>query len=932
MQNLKKLILTGIAVFSMMLNIQAKENSKLLPRDHSVRYGVLPNGITYYIKHNQKPKNRASFYIYQNVGSTLENDNQNGLAHFLEHMAFNGTKNFPGKLLLNTLQKHGIEFGRDINAYTSPSETVYNISRVPTKNKNLLDTCLLALYDWCDGVSLLDEEIDNERGVIIEEKREGEGFKTRLREKLFLHLFNNSMYSKRNVIGTYKILKTFKYKTIKDFYHNWYRTDLQAIGIVGDFDVKEMEKKVIKLFSKIKAIENPTPRPFIEIKDKKEVDYVLITDKEITSSSLGLSIRHKAKPYNTENSIKNNYLQEFFNSMVKYRFQKIQQKESTPYISGEFGYSSKFTRGYETFGISISSKEGKEKESLEKVYEELERVKRYGFIKSELDRVKTSFLATNENNFKSADQKDNDAYAKNFSSDYLENKIAISPKYMYELSKKIINSITLKEVNSLIDKWMTDKNRVFYVFGPDKKGIHISKKEILNSIKKIEKVKIEPYTEESIKGKKLINKELKGGKIVKEKRLKEFSAVEWTLSNGAIVVFRKADYEKENVSLTGTSYGGTSLYENNEVINAQAAISSKFGLGDYDQITLNNILIGNTANVNVKIEELTEVISGKSTPKDFETLLKLTYMQFEAPRFDEKQFNLSLEKKREGLINRDKSTFLFMLDTLSSIMEYGNPRVKKIDAEYLNSMNFKRMTEIYKERFSDASDFKFIIVGNLEEKDVKPLIAKYIGSIKDIDRKETWVDRKMETPKGELIKDIKLPVASTPKANNVIIFDKEYKYSRKKVLYAKIIKGILTLRYTENIREKEGGTYGVHVNFSESRLPREKAKLTISFNSAVETSKHLKSLVFKEIDIIQKEIKEEDLKKTILNMKKNHEQVKLHNKYWADALDTYYFKNENVLKKDYFEDIIDNVTKEDIIKEAKSLFKDMYIINLRFLP
>ena len=544
MQNLKKLILTGIAVFSMMLNIQAKENSKLLPRDPSIRYGVLPNGITYYIKHNKKPKDRASFYIYQNVGATLENDNQNGLAHFLEHMAFNGTKNFPGKLLLNTLQKHGIEFGRDINAYTSQSETVYNISKVPTKNKNLIDSCLLALYDWCDGVSLLDEEIDNERGVILEEKRQGENSKRRIMKKILPHIFNNSMYAKRDVIGTEKILKTFKYKTIKDFYHNWYRTDLQAIGIVGDFDAKEMEKKVIKLFSKIKAIENPTPRPFIEIKDKKEVDYVLATDKEVQMSNIGLYIRHKAKPYNTENSIKNSYLGALFNSMVSSRFQKIQEKESTPYLSAGFGYS-RFIRGYEAFFISISSKEGKEKESLNRVYKEIERVKRYGFIKSELERVKTNFLVSNENSFKTTEQITNDSYAKSFSSDYLENKIVTSPKYSYELNKKIINSITLKEVNSLLDKWMTDKNRVFYVTGPDKKGIHISKKEILNSIKKVEKSKIEPYTEENTAGKKLINKELKGGKIVKEKRLKEFSAVEWTLSNGAVVVFRKADYEKK---------------------------------------------------------------------------------------------------------------------------------------------------------------------------------------------------------------------------------------------------------------------------------------------------------------------------------------------------------------------------------------------------
>ena len=346
---------------------------------------------------------------------------------------------------------------------------------------------------------------------------------------------------------------------------------------------------------------------------------------------------------------------------------------------------------------------------------------------------------------------------------------------------------------------------------------------------------------------------------------------------------------------------------------------------------MNNILTGNTARVGVSIEPLTEVISGKSTPKDFETLLKLTYMQFESPRFDKKQFDLSLEKRREGLINRLKDPMTLLRDTISYIMTSGNPRVKKMNAEYLNSMNFKRMTEVYKERFSDASDFKFIIVGNLEEKNVKPLIEKYIGSIKDIDRKETWVDRKIESPKGKTKKEIKIPMA-TPKAINIIVFSKDDKYSRKKALYGSIIKSILDLRYTENIREKEGGTYGVGVRFSESRLPKEKSTLSIQFTSDVNKAKHLTSLIFKEIDIIQKEVKEDDLKKTILNMKKNYEQIKPHNNYWSNALYTYYFRNENVLGKDYFEDIIDNVTKEEVIKEAKALFKNMNIVDLTFIP
>lgn len=663
---MKKLF--ALLSFSCLLSIQgifAQVNLQdPLPQDPNVVVGKLPNGITYYLRHNEEPKNRASFYIIRNAGSLLENDDQDGLAHFLEHMAFQGTKNFPGKGIITTLEKYGVAFGRNINAYTAHNETVYNLSSVPTNDPSLLDTCVLILHDWSYYLTLDDQEIDDERGVISEEWRTRRTSSFRMQKQMFPVLFKGSQYAIRDVIGSLDVIKNFKYQTIKDFYHKWYRTDLEAIAIVGDFDIKEMEQRVKDIMSKVPAIENPTPRPFFEIPSHDEIYYCLATDKEAQSSSISITTilpEAPAAERNTHAYLKDNIVSSFYNSMIGSRISEIMQQANPPFLGGSIGYGG-LVRGYDSYNISTTAKPNQEDIALESILTENERVKRFGFTTTELERVKTNMLVGLESAYKEKDKTDNESYIQDMQSHFLEQSPMIDFEYYYQFAKQIIPTITIEEVNAKAKEWNTDKNRTIVVSGPSEDAKHLTREEVLAIMDKVSKADIQPY-QDAISDASLINEELTGSKVVKTKRLPEFNAVEWTLGNGAKVVFRKADYDKDDVSLSSYSKGGTSLYDIDMLPSAANASSftRNFGVGDFDAITLKKLLTGKMASCSASIGGMSEAVSGSSTPKDFETMLQLLYLRFEKPRFDQEVF--------ESIMNRNRAMLPNMLKNPQKIMQ-----------------------------------------------------------------------------------------------------------------------------------------------------------------------------------------------------------------------------------------------------------------------
>ncbi len=905
------------------------------PTDPAARIGQLPNGMTYYIRHNEEPKERASFYMIQNVGALLENDDQNGLAHFLEHMAFNGTEHFPGKGIINTLQKHGVAFGRNINAYTSYGETVYNLSDIPVKHEGLIDTCLLVLNDWSDYLLLTDEEIDAERGVITEEWRTRRTAAFRLQRQFLPVLLNGSKYMNRDVIGDLDVIKNFKYNTLRDFYHNWYRTDLQAIAIVGDFDVDVVEQKVKALFSKIEPVKNPMKREFYDVPDHKEPLYVLATDKEADSYSVSMYIKHNA-PANSEKNL--NYLREqtiqsLFGMMTRDRISELLQKGVPPFINGGISYGG-LVSGYETFVVSATAKPDQDDVAFKSIYTEAQRIFQHGFTAGELDRAKTNLLTSMESRYKQRDKISNDQYASDFKNHYIDGEPLTSIDFDWEFAQKIIPTISVDEVSARAKQWITPENRVIVVRGPDKpEAKHLSKDEALAIISDIENSKLDPYADELVSSN-LINKELKGSKTIGTRKLPELDAVEWTLGNDTKVVFRKADYEKDQVSLLAVSKGGSSKIENKEVASAMmlTPFIGSFGVGEYDATALKKALTGKKVSLNIGLSDLNETFAGSSTPKDFETMMQLLYLQFENPRFDKEAYEAMLGRYKAFVANMANNPQKIMSDSLSLIMTCNSPRTKLLTPALFDEISIDEMEAIYRDRFVDAGDFTYFIVGNIDEETAHTMAEKYIGSLTNLPRTETWIDRDVNGPKGKTEREIEIPL-EVKKATVDINFNTKMPYSPESNLLMGVFRDILNLRYIEEIREKEGGTYGVRVSASSEKFPKEEKSLTLNFDTDPDKANYLKSIIFREINkIVDNGPTAEDLDKTVKNLLKNREQSKLHNGYWLQALNTLYTYGYDPTTEANYEDILNKMTIAQVQEFAKKLTANADVVDIIFKP
>lgn len=906
-----------------------------IPMDPQVRTGKLPNGMTYYVRHNAEPKERASFYIIQNVGAILENDDQNGLAHFLEHMAFNGTKHFPGrKGITNMLEKHGVEFGRNVNAYTAQDETVYNISDVPTTDPTLLDTCLLVLHDWSSFLTLADDEIDGERGVITEEWRTRRTSDFRLRNQIMPVLLKDSKYAERDVIGDLDIIKNFKYQTLRDYYHKWYGPDLQAIAVVGDFDVDEMEKKIKELFSTIPPRKGGAVRETFTVPSHDEIYYVLATDPEETNSSVAIYIKFPSTPNDQKNHgyLKQSVLRSFYNGMLNQRIREILQKGNPPFISASSGFSG-LVRGIDCYYINTTAKPNEEAEALEAVYTENVRVQKYGFTQGELDRLKTNMLVSLESAKKQQDKTTSESWISEMQANFLTNEPMMAFDYYYNFMQALIPTITVEEVSALANEYIKRQNMVIVVSGPSEGVKHITKEEAIAVLDKVDKSDITPYKDQTASTS-LISEDLTGSKIVKTKKLPQFDAEEWTLGNGMKVVFRKADYEKDQVTITSYSEGGTSLYDLDKLASAQVTdqFVGAYGLGDYDAITLGKVLTGKQASTKVSIGGMSESVGGASTPKDLETLLQLIYLRFEKPRFDKEVHQSLMERNYAAIANMSNDPQKIMQDTLSAIMSCNSPRNLKFNKDFLDKISIEQIEEIYRDRIKDASDFIFFIVGNVDADTVKPLVEKYLGSIKSYNRKETWRDNKVRGPKGKTEQVIDLEL-TTPKSTVIVNFSKDMKTSIHNGICQSILKGVLDQRYLVNIREKEGGTYGVGVQPGSSKKPVEKYTMTMMFDCDPDKAEHLKSLIYADVEkLMQEGPTQEEIDKVIVTLKKNQEQAKPHNSYWLNALTTYYINGIDITDPKNFDKIIDKITTKDVQKFAQKLFKDADIVDIIFQP
>ena len=913
----------------------AQQKGEQLPVDPSITIGKLKNGITYYIRHNEKPDNLVNFYIAQKVGSIQEEESQRGLAHFLEHMCFNGTEHFPGKSLINYLEGIGVKFGADLNAYTSIDETVYNINNVPVGTPGAIDSCLWILRDWADGLTLAAEEIDKERGVIHEEWRGRNTAMMRMQERMLADIFPGSRYGKRLPIGIMEVVDNFPYQALRDYYEKWYRPDLQGIVVVGDIDVKEVEKKIKKIFGKIKKAKNPAERVYYPVDDNKEMIFSQQIDKEQQNYMLQLMYKHDVPSRdqrNTKEYIVENTKRSFAIGMLNSRFGEIMSKENPPYMRAGVGYSSfGVTQTKKAFTVMVQCKPEQIMEAIPMVFTEVERARRFGFTEPEFKRVKESMIAGMDSWYAERDKRTSDYYIQNCVRHFLDEVDMMAPEDEYKLSIEIINSLTLEEINKVIPSLHREDNRVAVSFAPEREGMtYPGKKDIEQLLSMVGNARIAPYEDNAVDAP-LLENIPEGGKVVKSEEGKWGSTI-WTLSNGIKVILKPTDFQADKLSVAGYKVGGTNRYPDSEKVNIGmlSALSSIGGYGAFDATQLGKKLSGSTASANVSSGPYYDVISAGCSPKDAEEMFQLMYLKYTSPRKDEKAYESYTTRIRNNLKDRNLNPNTALSDTMVVAMYGNHPRVQPFVAADVDKVNYDRVLELYKDRTSDATGYMFFIVGNIDLDAIKPLVERYIGALPCNGRVEKIEKTTVETRKGIYRNNFKNKMEN-PTGTENIIYTGKIEPSLKNRLVMSFLNQVLNIVYTEEVREKEGGTYGVGVRGSISKLPEGEFTLMVNFKMAPERREELAAIVTREFEKLAAEGPvAEQVEKVRSYMLKSFEDIQNKNAAWMNWLYNNYFENEDSYTG--HEELVKSITAEDIRLLAKYILDQGNFIEVSMTP
>lgn len=895
-----------------------------IPKDPDVRIGKLDNGLTYYIRHNELPKNRTDFYIAQKVGSILEEESQRGLAHFLEHMCFGGTKHFPKKTLINYLESIGVKFGTNLNAYTSIDETVYNISNVPTTRETVIDSCLLILHDWSCDLSLTDEAIDAERGIIHEEWRTRNNAQSRMLKGMCQTFYDNK-YAERMPIGLMSVVDNFPYERLRAYYHKWYRPDQQGIVIVGDIDVDKVEAKIKKMFGPIAMPKDAAKREYIPVADNKEPLVYIGKDKEQQMVSIYLYQKTDVVPMEQRENmgyLVNDYLTDMVTTMFNSRLSELTQEANTPFVYAQANYGDfLISCTKDALAMYAGSKEKTIKKSLTTLFSELERLRQFGFTTSEYQRAKADYLSSLETNYKERNKTQNQTYAVKYVRHFIDKSPAPSAEVKFQVLKNVANNIPVTAINQALKQVITQNNIAIGIFGPDKEGVNYpTVEEVKKIIADSYKAKLEPYKDE-VSNEPLMKELPKAGKVIKEKELPAYGAKEWTLSNGVKVILKKTDFKDDDITMDAISLGGTSLYGDEDVYNFEGLkdFTEIGGLANFNKIQLDKILAGKIASVNPQIGTRTEGISGHCTPKDFETMMQLTYLTFTAPRYDKEKFNTQRDQIIEMLKNMEKNPQKALGDSIRKAM-YGNvPRNVTMNAETLMKIDYDRCMKIFKERFADGNDFTFILVGNIDEIKMKPIIEQYLGALPTLPTQEKYKTINKFLRKGDYKNEFSRE-AETAKTTYFALHANKAKFSLKNKIKASITGQILTMVGLEEIRTKESGTYGVQASCSLYSYPEEEARLIIYFDTNPDKKDKLVQLVNEVVaKVAQDGPKPEMLDKAKKYLLKKHKENIKTNSYWSNTIYSYLLRDMNMNKN--YEKIVSSITAKDIQKFLKPILK-----------
>lgn len=931
----KRTILLSLTVLCC-LSVNAQVTADLqnpLPQDSRVKSGKLKNGLTYYVMENQKPEKRVELRLVVNAGSVLENDDQLGLAHFTEHMAFNGTKNFKKNELVDYLQSVGVKFGAHLNAYTSFDETVY-ILPIPSDDEAIVDQGLQILRDWSADLSFDAKEIDKERGVVIEEWRLGQGASRRMLDQYLPVIFKNSLYAERLPIGTKEVLETFDHKTIKEFYTDWYRPDLMAVVAVGDIDSDEMIFKIKEKFGDLKNPRRSRERIIATVPNHEDTYVSIVTDKEASFITVNIMYQSDPKAIRTEGDYRKSLISGLFSGMLNQRLAELQQQAEPPFILATSSTGASFARTKSAFSVYGIMNENRVLEGSHAMLEELRRVELHGFVASELQRQKLRLGKAYENAYNERDKTESSDIVNELVNNFLEEEAVPGIEFEYAFVRQYLSGITLDEVNAVIKKLIHEDNRVAILTGPEKEGVsYPSEEELLAKISEVSASNPDPYVEEVI-ATELVKNLPPRGKVVDQRTIDMLGVDVVRLSNGVEVFLKATDFKNDEIRMAAHSPGGHSLASDEDYQSASNAsdIVSASGIGDFSATNLKKALAGKSAVVGPYIGELEEGLSGGCTPEDLEVMLQLTYLYLTSVRRDQEAFQSFMNRNKSVLSNIMADPGYYFSDKMQRFMTGDHKRGDRIPTiEDMDDINLDKALAFYEQQFSKIDDFTFWFVGSFDKAELIPLLEKYIGSIPPLGIKDKWVDLGIRPPSGNVEKIVKK--GTDPKSSVVLTFTDQFDYKRQDAYYLQALSEVLDIKLVEILREEKSGVYGVGASSSAQKAPYEHYSMTISFPCAPENVEELTQSAIDIVKDIQTNgVSQENLDKIKEAQRRSSELNKKRNGFWLAVLNAYHIYGWEYTSLDYYEERIDALKAEDIQEVAKKYLDTDNFIKIVHYP
>jgi len=905
--------------------------NSILPVDSAIIKGKLDNGLTYYIRENKKPEKRAFLWLVVDAGAVLEDEDQQGLAHFIEHMAFNGTKNFAKQELVDYLESIGMQFGPEINAYTTFDETVYMLE-VPTDSSEYIEKALQILEDWSHQISFEPEEIEKERGVVIEEWRLGRGADMRMMDKQLPVIFKDSRYAERSPIGKKEIIESFDRPTLVRFYNDWYRPDLMAVIAVGDFDKNSINKKIEKQFSAIPGKKDPRVKEKVLVPDHAETLFAIATDPEATRTTVGLIHESDPLPQDRVADYKRMLVERLYSRMLNLRLYELLNQAEPPYIVAYAGRTS-IVRSKDIYQLAAAVKEDGVEKGMSALLTEANRVRQNGFTQSELDRTRNELLREFEQYYKERDKTNSNQFASEYQRNFLEGEPIPGISYEFKLAQELIPGISLDEVNKIANILMPGKNRVVLINAPEQsRSVLPDEARLMALLKQIDEQKVEAYVDE-VSEKPLVSKIPVQGKIKKVKKYPDTGLIEWRLSNGIRVILKPTDFKNDEIKFQGFSPGGTSLVSDKNYYSAWAAseIVSLSGVGDFDLNSLNKKLTDKVVSVFPYIEDLSEGVIGDASPTDIETMFQLIYLYMTSPRKDSIAFNSYLTRMKAYIENRSADPENAFYDTLMVTMAQHHPRQKPLSTALLDQIDFNTTYDSYKDRFADTKDFTFIFVGNFTPEKIKPYITTYLGGLPVTKRTETWKDIGMRYPQGIIMKEVYKGIE--PKATVSMNYTGDAEWTRENNYILRSLSSVLDIKLREVLREAKSGTYDVSVGAILNRFPNQDYKITISFGCDPARTEELSNTLFQVIDSMKTfgpaeiyitKVKETQLRSYETNMKENT--------FWLRSLQNYYFNGQDPALILKYPDLVSTLTSERIKMAVSRYMNKNNFVQVELLP